>query len=44
MKVAENNSERKVELAHWLLELDDENIHLQIEELKKISAGDWYAN
>lgn len=42
MKASENISERKIELAHWLLEVDDEAIIAQIEELKKAALSDWW--
>lgn len=42
MKVSENISDRKVELAHWLLEVEDEAIIAKIEELKKSTLKDWW--
>ncbi|HEX2900742.1 MAG TPA: hypothetical protein VHS96_13550 [Bacteroidia bacterium] len=42
MKASENISDRKVELAHWLLEVEDEAIIAKIEELKKSTLKDWW--
>jgi hypothetical protein len=41
MKVAESFSHRKVELAHWLLEIEDEAILAQLEELRQASIESW---
>jgi hypothetical protein len=42
MKVEESISDRKLELAQWLLDLDDEMIIRQIEDLKEAALGDWW--
>ncbi len=42
MRDSENISQRKVELAHWLLEVEDEVIIAKIEELKKSTLKDWW--
>jgi predicted transcriptional regulator len=42
MKVEESIADRKLELAHWLLELDDETVLQEIEELKKTAMGNWW--
>jgi hypothetical protein len=42
MKNDESLAHRKLELAQWLLELDDETILQEIEELKKVAPGNWW--
>jgi hypothetical protein len=44
MKVEESIADRKLEIAHWLLELDDESVLQEIEELKNAATGDWWAS
>ncbi len=44
MKAEESISDRKLELAHWLLEVDDETILQEIEELRKAASEDWWGS